>query len=167
VLGIELTAALPLNHQNAFPLLFKPHLQDGWAADPPAKTRNASSGWRSGTARAKARAANHSRYRLAVLSTATATASPTGGFKKEHPFHRRHRSSPLEWLLKGPLVEVPDAGSKQVRLENNRIFQLSTIDHQGTRITGRGEHRSHYNFHERLLRNTSSRPRRPGQDPNA
>ena len=28
--GIELTGLpLPLNHQNAFPLIFKPHLQDG------------------------------------------------------------------------------------------------------------------------------------------
>jgi hypothetical protein len=146
--GIELTGQpLPLNHQNAFPLVFKPHLQDGGgpAADEDPETQISRLALWDGNSE-KLVQQNHPDIGWLFFDR-DGDGKPDGGFKKSIPFMDAVEVHPLDNLLKAPLVEREDAAKKRF-IENNRIFNWLQLLNQGHRITGVVNTDSHYNFHE-------------------
>jgi hypothetical protein len=146
--GIELTGQpLPLNHQNAFPLVFKPHLQDGGGptTDEDPETQISRLALWDGNSE-KLVQQNHPDIGWLFFDR-DGDGVPDGGFKKSIPFMDVIEIHPLSWLLKEPIVEFEDA-AKQRRNENNRIFNWLQLLNQGHRITGVVNTDSHYNFHE-------------------
>jgi hypothetical protein len=146
--GIELTGQpLPLNHQNAFPLVFKPHLQDGGGPttdeDPEVQIERLAL-WDGKSEKLVQQ--NHPDIGWLFFDR-DGDGKPDGGFKKSIPFIDAMEVHPLDGLLRQPIVEIQDA-SKQRRLENNRIFNWLQLLNQGRRITGVVNTDSHYNFHE-------------------
>jgi hypothetical protein len=147
--GIELTGQpLPINHQNAFPLVFRPHLQDGGApqTDEDPETQISRLALWDGRSE-KLVQQNHPDIGWLFFDR-DGDGVPDGGFKKSVPFMDVIEIHPLEWLLKGPVVYWEDRTTKQQRSDNNRIFNWLQILNQGHRITGVVNTDSHYNFHE-------------------
>jgi hypothetical protein len=141
--GIELTGQpLPLNHQNAFPLVFKPHLQDGGgpAADEDPEAQISRLALWDGKSE-KLVQQNHPDIGWLFFDR-DGDGQPDGGFKKSIPFMDVIEIHPLEWMLRGPIVEY------QNRVDNNRIFNWLQLLNQGHRITGVVNTDSHYNYHE-------------------
>jgi hypothetical protein len=141
--GIELTGQpLPLNHQNAFPLIYKPRIQDGGGpqtdADPEAQiSRLALWDGRS----EKLVQQNHPDLGW-LFYDKNGDNQPDSGFNKAVPFMDCIEVHPLEGMLRPAMIE------REGKLENNRIFNWLQLLNQGYRITGVVNTDSHYNFHE-------------------
>ncbi len=166
--GIELTGQpLPLNHQNAFPLVFKPHLQDGGGPttdDDPETQISRLALWDGNSEKLVQQ--NHPDIGWLFFDR-DGDGRPDGGFKKSFRFMDVIEVHPLDGLLKAPMVDVEDS-AKKTRVENNRIFNWLQLLNQGHRIPGVVNTDSHYNFHESgFCGTTSARPptTRPGSRP--
>lgn len=141
--GIELTGSpLPLNHQNAFPLVFKPHLQDGGGPttdeDPEVQISRLAL-WDGQSEKLVQQ--NHPDLGWLFFDR-DGDGKPDGGYAKSIPYMDVIEIHPLAWMLEPPTIEI------QGRQENNRIFNWLQLLNQGHRITGVVNTDSHYNFHE-------------------
>ncbi|MBI1903731.1 MAG: carboxypeptidase regulatory-like domain-containing protein, partial [Planctomycetia bacterium] len=141
--GIELTGKpLPINHQNAFPLVEKPRTQDGGAPvtdeDPSVQIERLAL-WDGKSE--KLIQQNHPDIGW-LFYDKNGDGLPDQGFEKSLPYMDVIEVHPIEWMLKEPLVEI------RGRKENNRVFNWLQLLNQGRRVPGVVNTDSHYNFHE-------------------
>ncbi len=147
--GIELTGnTLLTNHQNAFPLVYKPHIQDNGAPLPDTNPEAQISRLALWDDRSeKLVQQNHPDIGW-LFYDRDGDGKPDGGYKKSVPFIDCMEVHPLDGMLK------PAVYKRNGRVENNRIFNWMQLLNQGYRITGVVNTDSHYNFHgSSFLRN--------------
>lgn len=141
--GIELTGKpLPLNHQNAFPLIEKPRTQDGGGPttdDDPEMQIARLALWDNNSDKLVQQ--NHPDIGWLFFDK-NGDKMPDEGFSKALPYMDVIEIHPIEWLLKGPIVDV------RGRQDNNRVFNWLQVLNQGIRIPGVVNTDSHYNYHE-------------------
>ncbi len=141
--GMELTGSpLPLNHQNVFPLIFKPHQQDGggpltdtsvekqiqraalWdqRSDKLVQQNHPDIGW--------------------LFFDKNGDGKPDGGYAQALPFIEAIEVHPLESIL-----ELSAQHTYKGRVRNNRMVNWLQLLNQGYRITAVVNTDAHYNFH--------------------
>ncbi|MEX0714663.1 MAG: CehA/McbA family metallohydrolase [Pirellulales bacterium] len=140
--GMELTGSPgDVNHQNAFPLVRKPRLQDGGApqtdADPEVQIERLAL-WDGGSE--KLLQQNHPDLGHLFFDK-DGDGQPDGGFSKSFQFMDVIEVHPPQWILQGPTITF----GTQVR--NNTIFNWLQLLNQGHRIPGVVNTDAHYNFH--------------------
>lgn len=141
--GMELTGnPLPVNHQNAFPLIHKPHTQDGGApttlSNPVAQVERLAL-WDNRSD--KLVQGNHPNL-VQILGDRDTNGQPDGGFRGMLGFMDVVEVHPPETIL----VKPGTAEFKSVR--RNPIFTWLQMLNLGYRISGVVNTDAHYNFHD-------------------
>ena len=163
--GMELTGRpLPINHQNAFPLVHRPRTQDGGGplpdADPVVQIERLAM-WDGGSE--KLVQINHPNIPQMVGDRDT-NGSPDGGFEKMFSFMDVIEVHPLDNIFKKP-ESLPNGARA-----GQRDFSLAATDEPGLPRAGRGEHRRALEFsrlgllaqlHQVGDRRSDARPRCP------
>ncbi len=141
--GIELTGQpLPLNHQNAFPLVRKPHTQDGGAplTDPdPEKQIERLALWDNRSEKLVQQ--NHPDLGWLFFDK-NGDGRPDGGYKRSFPY--------IDVIEIHPIVDalrLDPATQRGKRTYNNRIFNWLQLLNQGYRYPGVVNTDAHYNYH--------------------
>jgi hypothetical protein len=140
--GMELTGKpLPINHQNAFPLIHKPRTQDGGGPrvdpDPVAQIERLAY-WDNKSE--KVVQINHPNL-VQMMGDADLDAKVDQGFKKMFEFVDVMEVHPPEKIFQVP-DELPTRGNR-----GNVIFNWMQLLNQGHRIVGVVNTDAHYNFH--------------------
>lgn len=140
--GMELTGGpLPVNHQNAFPLIYKPRTQDGGAPvtdiDPVVQIERLAL-WDNNSD--KLVQGNHPNI-VQIIGDKNTDGKPDGGFEKMFGFMDVIEVHPPETIL------VPPTSAQGQSLPNNPIFNWMQMLNLGYRITGVVNTDAHYNFH--------------------
>lgn len=140
--GMELTGnPLPINHQNAFPLEFKPRTQDGGApqtdADPVVQVERLAL-WDDNSD--KLVQGNHPNL-VQMLGDRDLDGKPDGGFEKMTGFFDVIEVHPPEWIFTPPkdLASARDRG--------NPIFHWLQMLNLGYRVPGVVNTDAHYTHH--------------------
>ncbi|MFO0953756.1 MAG: CehA/McbA family metallohydrolase [Isosphaeraceae bacterium] len=140
--GMELTGKpLPLNHQNAFPLVLRPHTQDGGGPandDDPAVQIERLALWDGGTE--KLVQVNHPDMGW-MFRDRDGNGTPDNGFTGMFGHIDVIEIHPPHWIFGEPKVKVG------ANLENNTIVNWLQLLNQGRRIPGVVNTDAHYNFH--------------------
>ena len=140
--GIELTGRpLPLNHQNAFPLVMRPHTQDGGgptADDDPAIQIERLALWDG--ASEKLVQVNHPDIGW-MFRDRNGDGTPDSGFSGMFGHMDVIEVHPPHTIFDGPTIKV---GGKE---QNNPIVNWLQLLNQGRRIPGVVNTDAHYNFH--------------------
>lgn len=140
--GMELTGSpLPLNHQNAFPLVHKPRTQDGGGPriDPdPVVQIERLAYWDNKSE--KVVQSNHPNL-IQMTGDADLDGKVDGGFKKMFDFMDVVEVHPPERIFQKP-DSLPAKGDR-----GNVIFNWMQLLNQGYRIVGVVNTDAHYNFH--------------------
>lgn len=141
--GMELTGSpLPVNHQNAFPLIHKPHTQDGGAptthSNPVAQIERLAL-WDNSSD--KLMQGNHPNL-VQILGDRDTNGQADGGFRGMLGFMDVVEVHPPETIL----VKPGTAEFKSVR--RNPIFTWLQMLNLGYRISGVVNTDAHYNFHD-------------------
>jgi hypothetical protein len=141
--GMELTQSLgTVNHQNAFPLLWKPRTQDGGApvtdSNPIVQIERLAL-WDSSSD--KLVQENHPNL-VQILGDKDNDGKPDGGFEKMFGFMDVIEVHPPEGIFTAP--EKDERG----RLSRNPIYHWLQMLNLGYRIPGVVNTDAHYNFHE-------------------
>lgn len=144
VSGMELTGQpLPLNHQNAFPMKFTPHVQDGGGpvtADNLEDQIERLALWDDRSE--KLLQVNHPDAGW-MFYDKDGDGKPDAGFERAVPFMDVVEIHPVDNALHlGPVKEFP--GGKKY---HNSIFRWLQLLNQGYRIYGVVNTDAHYNFH--------------------
>ena len=143
VSGIELTGRpLPLNHQNAFPLIHKPRTQDGGGpvtdVDPERQIERLAL-WDNNSE--KLIQQNHPDIGW-LFYDSDGDGTPDSGFDRAFPHMDVIEIHPISnALLLEPFETLPG------RKGNNRVFNWLQLLNQGFRIAGVVNTDAHYNFH--------------------
>ena len=162
--GIELTGQpLPLNHQNAFPLVMRPNTQDGGGPtsdDDPEIQIERLALWDG--ASEKLVQVNHPDIGW-MFRDRNGDGKPDAGFAGMHGHMDVIEVHPLHTIFDKPTIE--SSGKTQ----NNTIVNWLQLLNQGRRIPGVVNTDAHYNFHgSGWLEELPEEPdRRPGRDPDA
>jgi hypothetical protein len=140
--GMEMTGSpLPLNHQNAFPLVMRPHTQDGGGppsdADPAIQIERLAL-WDG--ASEKLVQVNHPDIGW-MFRDRNGDGTPDKGFVGMFGHMDVIEVHPLDPIFAGPTVKV--AGKEQ----NNTIFNWLQLLNEGRRIPGVVNTDAHYNYH--------------------
>ena len=142
--GMELTGLpLPLNHQNAFPLVMKPHLQDGGGpvTDSDIETQiERLALWDNRSE--KLIQVNHADFGW-LLRDKNGDRTPDEGHARIEPFVDVYEVHPVPDIL--TLDPYLTASTYK---GNNRVFNWLQFLNQGRRMVGVVNTDSHYNFHE-------------------
>lgn len=141
--GMELTGQLlPVNHQNAFPLVYKPRTQDGGGpttdGDPVVQIERLAL-WDDGSD--KLVQENHPNL-VQIIGDRDLNGEPDGGFERMFGFMDVIEVHPPEGIFTKP--EKNDKGE----LARNPIFHWMQMLNLGYRIPGVVNTDAHYNFHE-------------------
>lgn len=140
--GMELTGnPLPLNHQNAFPLVHKPRTQDGGGPriDPsPVVQIERLAYWDNKSE--KLVQSNHPNL-IQMTGDADLDGKPDAGFKKMFDYMDVMEVHPPETIFNKPDA-LPVKGRR-----GNVIFNWMQLLNQGYRITGVVNTDAHYNYH--------------------
>ena len=152
--GIELTnRPLPLNHQNAFPMVMTPYTQDGGgptADDDPAVQIERLTLWDG--ASEKLVQVNHPDIGW-MFHDRNGDTRPDAGFEGMHRFIDVIEVHPPHHIFDKPTIE---SGGQ---LYNNTMFNWLQLVNQGKRIPGVVNTDAHYNFHgSGFLRNYLKSP---------
>ena len=141
--GMELTGRpLPVNHQNAFPLLLRPRTQDGGGPtidDNPLIQIERLAMWDS--ASDKLVQQNHPNL-VQILGDRDLNGKPDGGFEKMFGFMDVMEVHPPEGIFAKPERDAKG------QLARNPIFHWMQMLNLGYRIPGVVNTDAHYNFHE-------------------
>jgi hypothetical protein len=143
VSGIELTGSpLPLNHQNAFPMVYKPHTQDNGAplpdADPAVQIERLAL-WDDRSD--KLVQVNHPDMGW-MFYDKNGDGQPDEGYDRMTPHIKVIEIHPVEHALQlEPVVQRGD------RKFHNTVFNWLQLLNQGLRIPGVVNTDAHYNFH--------------------
>ena len=142
--GIELTGSpLPLNHQNAFPLVLRPHTQDGGGPDARRRPRDPDrAAGPLGPALARSWCRSTIPTSAGCSATATATARPTAGFSGMFGHMDVIEVHPPALDLRRADDDVRGQDAM-----NNTILNWLQLLNQGKRIPGVVNTDAHYNFH--------------------
>lgn len=140
--GMELTGnPLPVNHQNAFPLEFKPRTQDGGGprtdVDPVVQVERLAL-WDDGAD--KLVQGNHPNL-VQILGDRNLDTKPDGGFEKMIGFMDVIEVHPPEWIF----TASPE--SVQARGRGNPVFHWLQMLNLGYRVPGVINTDAHYTFH--------------------
>ena len=140
--GMELTGSpLPLNHQNAFPLIHRPRTQDGGgpriAPDPVVQIERLAY-WDNRSE--KVVQSNHPNL-IQMTGDADLDGKVDGGFKKMFDYMDVVEVHPPETIFQKP-DSLPVKGRR-----GNVIFNWMQLLNQGYRIVGVVNTDAHYNFH--------------------
>jgi hypothetical protein len=140
--GMELTGSpLPVNHQNAFPLQFKPRTQDGGAprtdADPVVQIERLAL-WDDNSD--KLVQGNHPNL-FQVLGDRDLDGKPDGGFEKMIGFMDVVEVHPPEWIFLPPKIPATD------RERTNTVFHWLQMLNLGYHVPGVVNTDAHYNHH--------------------
>jgi hypothetical protein len=140
--GIELTGRpLPINHQNAFPLVPKPRTQDGGGpladVDPVVQIERLAM-WDDGSD--KLVQINHPNL-VQMVGDKDLNGSPDGGFEKMFSFMDVIEVHPLHTIFSRP-EKLPGE-----RDETNTIFHWLQLTNLGYRLPGVVNTDAHWNFH--------------------
>ncbi|MDR3632556.1 MAG: CehA/McbA family metallohydrolase [Isosphaeraceae bacterium] len=140
--GIELTGSpLPLNHQNAFPLVLRPNTQDGGGptsdADPEIQIERLAL-WDGGSD--KLVQVNHPDLGW-MFRDRNGDGEPDSGFSGMFGHMDVIEVHPLHTILGKPTV------TNLGRTQNNTIYNWLQLLNQGRRIPGVSNTDAHYNFH--------------------
>ncbi len=152
--GMELTGSpLPVNHQNAFPLLHKPHTQDGGApvtdANPILQIERLAL-WDNNSD--KLVQGNHPNL-AQIIGDKDLDGKPDGGFEKMFGFMDVVEVHPPQGIFTPPTA---DPGGRDTR---NPIFHWMQMLNLGYRVPGVVNTDAHYNFHgSGFLRNYLKSP---------
>lgn len=140
--GMELTGGLlPVNHQNAFPLVHRPHYQDGGGPQTstnPVEQIERLAMWDNGAD--KVVQANHLNIHQ-VYGDRDTNGVPDEGFREMLGFMDVMEVHPLEPILTPPTEPAPP------RDFGNRITRWMKLLNQGHRIPGVVNTDAHYNHH--------------------
>jgi len=153
--GMELTGLpLPLNHQNAFPLVMKPHLQDGGGPTTDANVETQVerlAKWDNSSE--KLVQVNHADFGW-LLRDKDGDKTPDEGNARILPFIDVYEVHPVPDIL----TLDPYLTASQYK-GNNRIFNWLQMLNQGLRMRGVVNTDAHYNYHESgFLRNWVKSP---------
>jgi hypothetical protein len=146
--GIELTGSpLPLNHQNSFPLTFRPRTQDGGGPvtdiDPQVQIRRLA-GWDDDAEKLVQQ--NHPDIGWLFFDK-DGDGKPDDGYKGGFAYMHVIEVHPIsEILAMEPGSVRPGPGGKKYQT-NNRIFNWLQLLNLGHRIPGVVNTDAHYNFH--------------------
>ncbi len=149
--GMELTGSpLPLNHQNAFPLIHKPHEQDGGGpqTDPnPVTQIERLAGWDDNSE--KLIQTNHPDL-AQMIGDRDQDDTPDGGFEKMFGFMDVLEIHPPELIFNA--IDPNDTGNSGVGTggwegRGNSIVNWLQMLNLGYRVTGVVNTDAHYNFH--------------------
>jgi hypothetical protein len=146
--GIELTGTpLPLNHQNAFPMVLKPRTQDSGApltdVSPEVQIRRLYEWDDKGE---KLVQQNHPDIGWLFFDK-DGDGKPDGGYKNGFPYMHVIEVHPIHEILDlNPTRIAVDAKGKKT-LYNSTIFNWLQLLNQGYRIPGVVNTDAHYNFH--------------------
>lgn len=140
--GIELTGRpLPINHQNAFPMIFRPRTQDGGGptadVDPIVQIERLAM-WDNGAE--KLVQINHPNIPQ-MVGDRDLNGSPDGGFEKMFGFMDVIEVHPLNYIFTKP-ESLPSQ-----REETNPIFHWMQLMNLGYRVPGVVNTDAHWNFH--------------------
>jgi hypothetical protein len=140
--GIEMTGSpLPLNHQNAFPLVHKPRTQDGGGplsdVSPEAQIARLAL-WDNRSEKLVQQ--NHPDLGR-LFYDKDGDGKPDGGFATSLPFMDVIEAHPLQSIFEPARIQVKG------QPENNRILNWLQLLNQGYRIPGTVCTDAHYNFH--------------------
>ncbi len=140
--GMELTGGpLPVNHQNAFPLLYKPHTQDGGApvtdTDPVVQVQRLAL-WDNGSE--KLVQMNHPNLPQ-ILGDRNEDGQPDAGFERMFGFVDVIEVHPPQGIF------TPPAKGDDGKLERNPIFHWMQMLNLGYRRMGVVNTDAHYNHH--------------------
>jgi hypothetical protein len=141
--GMELTGGLlPVNHQNAFPLVYQPRTQDGGAPvtdlDPVVQIERLAF-WDDKSD--KLVQMNHPNL-LQILGDKDVDGQPDGGFEKMFGFADVIELHPPQGIFNKPEKKADG------KYERNPIFHWMQMLNLGYRLPGVINTDSHYNFHE-------------------
>ncbi len=140
--GIELTGRpLPINHQNAFPLVHRPRTQDGGGPAPdanPVVQIERLAMWDGGSE--KLVQINHPNIPQ-IVGDRDANGSPDGGFEKMFSFMDVIEVHPLSNIFLKP-ESLPSE-----REQGNAIFHWLQLMNLGYRVPGVVNTDAHWNFH--------------------
>jgi hypothetical protein len=145
--GIELTGQpLPLNHQNAFPLVFKPRTQDGGGPttdkDPEVQIKRLAD-WDNKAERLLQQ--NHPDIGWLFFDK-NGDGTPDEGHKAGFPYMHVIEVHPISEVLDmSPTLAYVQKGKRQFR--NNPIFCWLQLLNLGYRIPGVVNTDAHYNYH--------------------
>jgi len=141
--GMELTGSpLPLNHQNVFPLILKPHQQDGGGPltdTSPEKQIQRAALWDNRSDKLVQQ--NHPDIGWLFFDK-NGDGKPDGGYAEAFPFIEAIELHPLESIL-----EHSAQHEYKGRVRNNRMVNWLQLLNQGYRITGVVNTDAHYNYH--------------------
>lgn len=158
--GIELTGSLlPVNHQNAFPLIHKPRTQDGGGPrtdDSPAVQIERLAMWDGGSDKLVQQ--NHPNL-VQILTDKDEDGKFDGGFAQMFGFMDVMEVHPPEGIF------TPPTRGGNGKLSRNPCFHWMQLLNMGFRIPGVVNTDAHYNYHDSgWLRNyIPSRTDKPGQ----
>lgn len=143
VSGIELTGSpLPLNHQNAFPMKYTPHVQDGGGpiSGPDLETQiERLALWDDRSE--KLLQVNHPDMGW-MFYDKNGDGKPDGGFERAFPFMDVVEIHPIEHAL-----NLEPTVAKGTSTFHNTVFNWLQLLNQGFRIYGVVNTDAHYNFH--------------------
>jgi len=144
VSGMELTGSpLPLNHQNAFPMHYHPHRQDGGGPQTdsdPSKQIQRIAAWDNGSE--KLIQQNHPDVGW-LFYDKNGDGKPDGGFEGSHDHIDVMEIHPVSHALRTIELDGVTAGEAK----GNRVFKWLQLLNQGYRIPGVVNTDAHYNFH--------------------
>jgi hypothetical protein len=141
--GIELTGSpLPVNHQNAFPLIHKPRTQDGGGPrtdiNPVVQIERLAM-WDDRSDKLVQQ--NHPNI-VQILTDRDLDSKPDEGFARAFGFMDVIEVHPPDWIFKGPMIEL--GGRNQTP---NTIFNWLQTLNLGYGVPGVVNTDAHYNFH--------------------
>jgi len=140
--GIELTGSpLPVNHQNAFPIVHKPRTQNGGGPAPdvnPVVQIERLAVWDDRSDKLVQQ--NHPNI-VQILTDRDLDKKPDQGFAKMFGFMDVIEVHPPHWIFQGPIVSVSGAE------EPNTIFNWLQTLNLGYAVPGVVNTDAHYNFH--------------------
>ncbi len=141
--GMELTGSpLPLNHQNVFPLIHKPHRQDGGGPltdTSPEKQIQRAALWDNRSD--KLIQQNHPDIGW-LFYDKNGDGKPDGGYSEALQLIEAIEIHPL-----GSILKLSAQDEYNGRVHNNRMINWLQLLNQGYRITGVVNTDAHYNFH--------------------
>jgi hypothetical protein len=146
--GIELTGTpLPLNHQNSFPLKWKPRTQDGGAPvtdyDPPVQIRRLAD-WDDGGEKLVQQ--NHPDIGWLFFDK-DGNGEPDDGYKAGFPYMHVIEVHPISEVLDMQPIKIVTTTQGKKETRNETIFNWLQLLNQGYRIPGVVNTDAHYNFH--------------------
>lgn len=140
--GIELTGSpLPLNHQNAFPLLYTPRTQDGGGPTPDAEPELQIARLALWDNRSDKLVQQNHPDLGQLFFDKNGDGKPDGGFTASLPYMDVIEVHPLDTIFQPPKIKVKN------ETRNNTVLNWLQLLNQGRRIPGVVNTDAHYNFH--------------------